>query len=117
VGTQHGDGDWQITTDGTVSQDTVDASTEKRPSAPKIWRVHTAAVRNVLPMQENTLKRCGLGPLAIDDDGETVSPRLDRLTHAFKITALRHRFPGSRKTGHNDDRIEIRQLTRRHGTR
>ena len=49
-----------------------------------------------------------LGSLSIDDDGNIFCPGLDRLAHAFKVTAFSHGSPGFRESRDNNDRVDIR---------
>lgn len=49
-----------------------------------------------------------LWSFSIDDDGNIFCPGLDRLAHAFEVTAFSHSFSGFREPRNNDDRIDIR---------
>lgn len=49
-----------------------------------------------------------LRSFSINDDGNIFFPGLDRLAHAFKVTAFSHGSPGFRESRDNHDRVDIR---------
>ena len=58
-----------------------------------------------------------LWDFTIDHDIDPIHPRLDRLTHALQIAALRHGLAGLRETRDDHDGPCIGQLPGRHGAR
>ena len=55
-----------------------------------------------------------LGSFAIDDDGDPIHSRCDRLTRSLQISTLWHGLAGLRQTGHNHHRSRAGKFSGRH---